>query len=229
MPRTTHKLRLYQEFARVAQALASPARIEVLDLLAQGEKTVEALATACDLGLKNASAHLRVLRSAQLVETRRAGTYIYYRLADPAVIALVREMQALARARVAEVDRAVRAYVKERGTLEPIAAKELRERLRSGDVVVLDVRPADEYAAGHLPGAVSIPLRELKKRLRELPRDREIVAYCRGPYCVYAAEAVAILEGAGFRARRTEIGVPDWKLLGHRVEMNQSSNAEVKS
>lgn len=213
------KNRLYAEFARVGKALASPARIEMLDLLAQAEKTVEALADACGLSIKNASAHLRVLRATQLVETRRDGTYIYYRLADDAVIALVRQMQALAQTRLAEADRAARAYLGDRNGLQPVSVKELRERLKSGDAIVLDVRPADEYQAGHLPGAVSIPLRELKKRLRELPPSHEVVAYCRGPYCVYAAQAVEILERAGFTARRSEVGVPDWKMLGHKVEI----------
>ena len=217
--RRNQKNRLYQEFARVAQALASPARIEVLDLLAQGEKTVEAIAAACELALKNASAHLRVLRSARLVETRREGTYVYYRLANPAVIALIRQVQALARDRLAEVDRAADAYLQDRAGLEPVSVKELRERVRNGDTIVLDVRPPDEYEAGHLPGALSIPLGELKKRLRELPSGREVVAYCRGPYCVYAVEAVAILRKAGFNARRTEIGVPDWQILGNKVEV----------
>jgi rhodanese-related sulfurtransferase/DNA-binding transcriptional ArsR family regulator len=219
MAHYAQKLRLYEEFARVAKALASPARIEVLDLLAQAEKTVEALAEACELAVKNTSAHLRVLRAARLVETRRDGTYIYYRLADSSVIALVRELQALARSRLAEADRAARAYLRDRAGLEPISAKELRERVRNGDAVVLDVRPSDEYQAGHLPGALSIPLHELKKRLRELPAGREVVAYCRGPYCVYAVEAVDILQRAGFDARRTDVGVPDWKLLGNKVEV----------
>ncbi|HEY0673845.1 MAG TPA: metalloregulator ArsR/SmtB family transcription factor [Longimicrobiales bacterium] len=215
----TRKNRLYQEFARIGKALAAPARIELLDLLAQGEKTVEALADACEISVKNASAHLRVLRATQLVETRRDGTYVYYRLAEDAVISFVRQAQMLAQARLAEADRAARAYLGERQHMQPITGRDLRERIRAGDVVVLDVRPADEYEAGHLPGAVSIPLRELKKRLRELPTDREVVAYCRGPYCVYAGQAVEILERAGFKAQRTDVGVPDWRLLGHRVEI----------
>lgn len=214
------KNRLYQEFARVGKALASPTRIELLDILAQGEKTVEDLAEACGLNIKNASAHLRVLRAAQLVETRRTGTYVFYRLPDDSIIALVRELQALARSRLAEVDRAARAYLGDRDEMEPISARELRARLRNGDaLVVVDVRPADEYDAGHLPGAVSIPLAELKKRLRELPKNREVVAYCRGPYCVYAAQAVDILERAGFSARRTEAGVAEWKQLGQKLEV----------
>ena len=217
MGQHTRKVHLYEEFSRVGKALASPARIEILDILAQGEKTVEALAAACELSLKNASAHLRVLRAARLVEVRRNGTYMYYRLADQSVIALVRQMQALARNRLAEAERAVQAYLGGREQLEPITAKELRDRVRHGDAVILDVRPTDEYEAGHLPGAVSIPVRELQKRLRELPAGRDVVAYCRGPYCVYAVAAVDILRRAGFKARRTEVGVAEWKLSGHKV------------
>lgn len=212
------KKRMYEEFARVGKALASPARIEILDLLAQGEKTVENLADAVELSVKNTSAHLRVLRTERLVETRRHGTYIAYRLADDTVISLVRQLQAVGRARIADVDRAARAYLGNRDEMEPVTAKELRARMRQGDAVVLDVRPVDEFNSGHLPGAVSVPIAELKKRLNELPRTKEIVAYCRGPYCVYAAHAVAILQRAGFRARRTELGVPDWKSLGNKVE-----------
>jgi rhodanese-related sulfurtransferase len=222
------KDRLYQEFARIGKVLASPARIELLDVLAQGEKTVEALADATGLAVKNASAHLRELRFVQFVETRKAGTHVYYRLADDTVIGLVRQMQALARERLAEADRAARAYLEEREDLEPIGADELRERVRAGGAVVLDVRPADEFAAGHLPGAVSVPLAELKRRLRELPRRREIVAYCRGPYCVFAAQAVAILHDGGFRARRTDVGPADWKLMGEKVEFG-STHAKTRS
>jgi rhodanese-related sulfurtransferase len=221
--RTVEKKLLYQEFARIGRALASAERLEILDLLAQSEKTVEAITAGTGGQLKNVSAHLRVLREARLVETRREQTFVHYRLAGTAVIALLRELQGVAHARLAEVERAARAYLGDRDELEPIDAKELRERLRSGDVTVVDVRPHDEFSAGHLPGAVSIPLRELKKRLREIPRRREVVAYCRGPYCVYAVEAVRILQRAGYRARRAEVGVPDWKLLGHQVEVNDDT------
>lgn len=213
----TPKQRLYQEFARIGKALASPQRIEILDLLAQSEKTVDALAIAAQLSVKNASAHLRVLRSAQLVETRRHGTFVSYRVANDDVIALVRAMQAVARAQLAEVERAVREYMGGYAGLEPVTVKELRERVRTGDAIVLDVRPSAEYEAGHIPTALSIPITELKKRLKELPRGREVIAYCRGPYCVYAAQAVGVLERAGFKARRAEIGVPDWKQLGQQV------------
>lgn len=212
------KKRLNQEFARVARALASAERLELLDLLAQAEKTVDTLAAATGMQVKNTSAHLRVLRQTNLVATRKAGTFVFYRLADDNVVRLIRELQATARARLAEAEKAARAYLGDRRNLEPVSARELRERVKRGDSVVLDVRPADEYEAGHIPGAVSVPLPELKRRLRELPRRREIVAYCRGPYCVYANEAVDVLQRAGYRARAANVGVPDWKLLGYRVE-----------
>ena len=213
------KKRLNEEFARVARALASAERLEILDLLAQSEKTVEALADATGMQVKNTSAHLRVLRQTNLVATRKSGTFVHYRLADDSVVRLLRELQATAHARLADVDQAARAYLGDRHDLESVSARELRERVKTGAAVVLDVRPADEYAAGHIPGAVSIPLSELKRRLRDLPRTREIVAYCRGPYCVYANEAVEMLRRAGYNARPTKVGVPDWKLLGQKTEV----------
>jgi rhodanese-related sulfurtransferase/DNA-binding transcriptional ArsR family regulator len=218
---------LYHEFARIGRAMASPARLELLDLLAQSENTVEELAAQTGLNIKNASAHLRALRMAQLVETRKEGTYVFYRLADLAVIALVRQMQELARLRLAEVERAASAYLGARQLMEPVSVNELRQRMREGDVVLLDVRPENEYLAAHIPGAISVPVTELKKRLKELPRNREIIAYCRGPYCVYAAQAEEILTRAGYRARRTETGLPDWKLLGHKVAKKSSAIKET--
>ena len=216
----TFKTSLYAEFARIGKALASPARIEILDLVAQGEKTVEAIADGAGLTVKNASAHLRALRQARLVETRKEAQFVYYRLASDAVLALVRELQAVGRERLAEVDQVARTFLDARDELEPIDASELRRRSEAGDVTVLDVRPADEYGAGHIPGAVSIPVGDLERRLDALSRDREVVAYCRGPYCVYAVEAVEMLRRHGFRARRMDVGLPDWKLQGHPVETN---------
>jgi rhodanese-related sulfurtransferase/DNA-binding CsgD family transcriptional regulator len=212
------KDQLHEQFARIGKALSSPKRLEVLDLLAQGEKPVEAIAEQAALTVKNASAHLRELRNARLVETRREGTYVFYRLAGERVFQVLREIQALARERLTEVDHVARLYLGHRDELEPCDAEELRRRMREGEVTILDVRPEDEYRAGHIPGALSIPPQELERRLADLPRDREIVAYCRGPYCVYAAEAVEALRKAGLRARRMEEGLPDWKARGFPVE-----------
>jgi rhodanese-related sulfurtransferase len=205
---------LYGEFARIGHALASPKRIELLDLLAQGEKTVELLAEQSATAIKNTSAHLRVLRQARLVETRRDGTYVHYRLADADVARLVRDLQHLGRRRLAEVQRVAQTYVDGRDELEPVTLAELRQLVRKADVTVIDVRPRAEFAAGHIPGALSIPLSELKRRMAELPKRREVIAYCRGPYCVFALEAVTLLRKHGFRARRSEEGFPDWRAAG---------------
>lgn len=210
---------LYEQFARLGKALASPRRIELLDLLCQGERTVEALAEAARMGVTNTSAHLQVLRGARLVETRREGVKVYYRLADEEVCRFFFALRDLARARLAEVEQVVRDYLEARDELEPVSREALLERLGRGDVTVLDVRPPEEFAAGHIPGARSLPLPELERRLGELPRDVEIVAYCRGPYCVLAPEALAILRAAGFRARRLEDGFPEWRLAGLPVEV----------
>lgn len=208
---------LYEQFARIGHALASPRRIELLDLLAQTERTVEELADRIATPVKNTSAHLRVLRQARLVETRRAGTHIHYRLAGAGVQTLVRALQQLGHDRLAEVDRVVRQYLDGRDALEPVTLKDLRRLLRDGDVTVLDVRPAEEYAAGHVAGALSIPVAELRRRLREVPKGREVIAYCRGRYCVYSLEAVTLLRSKGYRARRAEEGLPDWKAAGWPV------------
>jgi rhodanese-related sulfurtransferase/predicted transcriptional regulator len=214
----TAKTALFDEFARAAKALASGRRIELLDVLANGERTVEVLASEVGLTVANASQHLQVLRQAGLVATRREGTWIYYRLAAPEVFDLWRALRTLAASRLAEVERLAAAYLGARDELEPVTREELARRLQDGDdPVVLDVRPAAEYAAGHLPGAVSIPLAELRRRLAELPADREIVAYCRGPYCAFAHEAVAVLREAGVPARRLEDGLPDWEAAGLAV------------
>lgn len=217
------KDQLHEQFARIGKALASPKRLEVLDLLAQGEKPVEAIAEQTALTVKNASAHLRELRNARLVETRKEGTYVFYRLAGERVFQVLREIQGLARERLAEVDQVARLYLEHRDELEPCGAEELRRRMQDGEVTILDVRPEDEYRAGHIPGAISIPVGELERRLADLPRDREVIAYCRGPYCVYAAEAVESLRQAGLRARRMEEGLPDWRARGLPVETGASA------
>jgi rhodanese-related sulfurtransferase/predicted transcriptional regulator len=212
------KTALFDEFARAAKALASGRRIELLDVLANGERTVEALAGQVGLSTANTSQHLQVLRQAGLVTGRRQGTRISYRLADPDVFRLWQALRSLAASRLAEVERLATAYLGARDQLEPVTRQELARRLQDGDsVVVLDVRPAAEYAAGHLPGAVSVPVDELRRRLAELPADREIVAYCRGPYCAFAHEAVAMLREEGFSARRLEDGLPEWRAAGLAV------------
>jgi rhodanese-related sulfurtransferase len=212
------KTALFDAFARAAKALASGRRIELLDVLANGERTVEALAGEVGLSVANASQHLQILRRAGLVASRRAGTSVHYRLAGPDVFELWRTLRALAASRLAEVERLAAAYLGARDELEPVTREELARRLQDGDdLVVLDVRPAAEYVAGHLPGAVSIPLAELRRRLAELPADREIVAYCRGPYCAFAHEAVELLREAGLAARRLEDGLPEWRAAGLAV------------
>jgi len=217
------KDQLHGQFARIGRALGSPKRLEILDLLAQGEKAVEVIAGQTALTIKNASAHLRELRNARLVETRREGTYVFYRLAGDRVFHVLREIQALARERLAEVDQVARLYLENRDELEPCDAEELRRRMQVGEVTILDVRPEDEYRSGHIPGAISIPPQELERRMADLPRDREVIAYCRGPYCVYAADAVEALRKAGLRARRLEEGLPDWKARGFPVETGASA------
>lgn len=205
---------LYLQFARIGNAVASPKRIELLDLLSQGEKTVEQLADQSATPIKNTSAHLRVLRQARLVETRREGAYIFYRLGADDVFRFVRDLQALGRSRLAEVEQVARLYIDERDELEPVTMKELRRRMRDGDVTLIDVRPEEEYRAGHIPGALAIPVAQLKRRLTEIPKSRDVVAYCRGPYCIYSVEAVGILRKHGYRARRTSEGLPDWRASG---------------
>ena len=212
------KTALFDEFARAAKALASGRRIELLDVLANGERTVEALAREVGLSVANTSQHLQVLRQAGLIAGRRQGTSIFYRLAAPEVFQLWQALRILAASQLAEVEHLAATYLGDRDELEPVTREELARRLDDGDdLVVLDVRPAAEYAAGYLPGAVSIPVGELRRRLAELPRDREIVAYCRGPYCAFAHEAVSLLREEGFSARRLEDGLPEWQAAGLAV------------
>lgn len=215
------KDRLYEQFARAAKAVASPKRIELLELLAQGEVTVEALALATGMGVTNTSSHLRVLRQARVVETRRDGTKVFYRLAGEEVTTFIVALRDLARSRLAEVDEVVRDYFMARDALEPVSRTELVERANQGKVVILDVRPREEFAAGHIPGAVSVPLGELDVALARLPRRAQIVAYCRGPYCVLAPQAVERLRAKGFKARRLADGMPEWRLAGLPVAVGE--------
>ena len=211
------KRAVFAEFAAVAQALANPHRVELIELLAQGERSVEALAGLAGLRITNASQHLQLLRRAGLVTARRAGKQVRYALAGPDVIALLMALCRTAERGMAEIDRIVRSYFGARDGLEPVSHEELTARLRDGLVTLIDVRPAEEFAAGHIPGAVNVPLPELPERLTSLPAGREVVAYCRGPYCVYAFEAVAALRAAGFDARRLVDGYPEWWAAGRPV------------
>ena len=208
------KAALFAQFAEVAKALGHAHRLVILELLAQRERSVEDLATAAHLSLANASQHLRLMRQAGLLVSRRDGKQILYRLSDPAVLDVVAALHRVGERNIAEAREIVVGYFRERDSLEPVTREELTARMKDGLVTVLDVRPEDEFEAGHLPHAINTPLRELAKQLRLLPKDREIVAYCRGPYCVFAFEAVALLRENGFKARRLEDGFPEWRAAG---------------
>jgi rhodanese-related sulfurtransferase/DNA-binding transcriptional ArsR family regulator len=216
------KAALFEQFSLVASAFASAARIEILDVLAQGERSVETLADEAGLAVANTSRHLQVLKGAHLVTSRKDGLQVFYRLADPLVIEGYRALRRLAQARLAEVDRLVRDYFSSADGLEPLDKTELLRRARVRDVVVLDVRPREEYSAGHIAGALSMPLGELRRRLADLPKDRRVVAYCRGPYCVLAAEAVRLLRQLGMDAVRLSEGFPEWRDAGLPVETGPS-------
>lgn len=208
---------LYSTWAETAKALASPKRIELIDILAQSERTVEALSREAGLTINNTSSHLKVLKAARLVESRKEGQFVFYRLADNAVVSLLDNIQQVARRRRHEVSALAEAYLEGRDDLEPIDSPELLRRLRNGDVTLIDVRPTLEYEAGHIKGAHSLPLSELKNRLREIPKDRPVVAYCRGPYCVLAIDAVEQLRAKGYEARRYADGLPMWRAAGRPV------------
>jgi ArsR family transcriptional regulator len=208
------KLALFTRFAAVAKALGHAHRLELLEQLSQGERSVEVLADRTGLSIANASQHLQHMRRAGLVANRRDGKFVYYRLADDAVLELLAALRRIAERNVAEVERVVRSYFDERDSLEAVSRAELLDRSRAGTVTILDVRPEDEFALGHLPGALNIPLRELEARLGEIDPEQEIVAYCRGPYCVLSYEAVARLRARGFKVRRLEDGLPEWRAAG---------------
>jgi rhodanese-related sulfurtransferase/DNA-binding transcriptional ArsR family regulator len=208
--------------AEVAKAFGNTHRVEILELLAQGEKSVEALARRAGLSVANASQHLRFMRSAGLLTSRREGKQVLYQVSDSSIIDTLVVLRRVAERNLAEVREALGGYFHERDSMEPVSREELAGRLRDGLVTLIDVRPEDEYEAGHLPGSISIPLRELTHRLRDIPKSLEIVAYCRGPYCVFAFEAVALLRDNGFKARRLEDGYPEWRAAGLRVEYGAS-------
>jgi rhodanese-related sulfurtransferase len=213
------KIAIYEQFARIGKAISNPSRLELLDLLCQGPRTVESLAKEAGLGLANTSQHLKALRGARLVEAEKSGLFVTYRLADEQVCHFFRSLRLLAETQLAEIREITRQFVESRQGLQAVDREQLLTKVRDGSVTVLDVRPPEEFRAAHLPGALSIPLKELERRLSELPHDREIVAYCRGPYCVLAMEAVDILRERGFAAFRLEDGVRDWQAKGFPVEV----------
>jgi ArsR family transcriptional regulator len=218
MSRENPKRDLYVQFAAVAKAIANEHRLELLELVAQGERSVEALAERSGLSIANASQHLQHLRRAGLVTARRLAKFVLYRLTDDSVLTMLSAMHKVAERNVGEVERILRSYFHERDELEPVSRAELSRRMKQGLVTVLDVRPEDEFALGHLPGARNIPLRKLKRELSKLDRNTEIIAYCRGPYCVLSFEAVAQLREMGFKARRLQDGLPEWKAAGLPIE-----------
>jgi rhodanese-related sulfurtransferase/biotin operon repressor len=213
------KQALYEQFAIVAKALGHPQRLELIEHLAQGPRSVEALATKLGLPIANASQHLQTLRRAGLVSAERDGKFVNYRLADDGVLSAFSSVRTIAERHLAEVDRIVRGYFEARDGMEPVTRRELADRMRDGLVTVIDVRPPDEFALGHVPGAISVPLGELQARLSEFDKDREVVAYCRGPWCVMSFEAVAALRSHGYAARRLADGMPEWRAAGMPVEV----------
>lgn len=220
MSSSNPKRALFAQFAAVAKAMAHEHRLELLELVAQGERSVEALAERSGLSIANTSQHLQHLRRAGLVTARRQAKFVLYRLADDAVLTMLAAMQNVAERNLGEVERILRSYFHDRDDLEPVSRTELMQRIKQGLVTVLDVRPEDEFALGHLPGACNIPLSQLKRRLSKLDRKTEIVAYCRGPYCILSFEAVARLRKLGFKARRLQDGLPEWRAAGLPVERN---------
>lgn len=216
---------VFDQLALVGKALGSGHRLEMLELLAQSERTVEELAKEAGLSVANTSQHLQILRSVKLVAARKEGLYVRYRVPNAEAIRLWLSLRAFGEREIAEVERIVQDYLHDRRNLEPITIQELRSRIDRGDVVVVDVRPETEYSSGHIRGAHSIPLNDLERRLRELPKRKMIVAYCRGPYCIFADEAVRLLTSRGYRARRLSVGFPDWRMLGLPVGAVEGSPA----
>ena len=222
------KDQLFEQFARIGKCLSNGRRLEILELLAQRPRTVEDLAAETNLSIANASQHLQVLRRCNLVNVKREGLYAIYRLANEDVLDICLSMRRLAEKHLSDVDRLVRSYLASRENLEPISCEELRRKFKEKNVFVLDVRPVEEYRAGHIAGARSIPLAELKARLKEIPRKQEIVAYCRGPYCVFADEAVSILTSRGYRAVRLRDGYPEWKTQRLPVAAEAETRASLR-
>jgi rhodanese-related sulfurtransferase/DNA-binding transcriptional ArsR family regulator len=220
-PKRRFKAASYDQLARIGKALSSGPRLEILDLLCQGPRVVEAIAAEVEQSMANTSHHLQALRRAGLVDSERDGIRIVYRVADDDVRTFFGALRRVGESHLAELQRVAERFLSDRGALDPVDRDGLVDRVQRGEVTVVDVRPADEFAAGHLPGAVSIPLPELKQRLKELPKRREVVAYCRGPYCVMAIDAVELLRSAGYRAERLEDGVADWRARGLAIETGE--------
>lgn len=213
------KRELFEQFARIGTAIASAARLELIELLAQSERSVDQLAKLTGLTVANASQHLQKLKQAGLILGRKEGQFVFYRIAGDEVVRLLSALTQLGEARVAEVERLVRTYLVQRDALEAVPAAELLDRAKKGLITVLDVRPPEEFAAGHVPGAINIPVGELSKRLAELPKRKEVVAYCRGPYCLLSYDAVELLRKKGLQARRLQDGLPEWRLAGLPVSV----------
>jgi len=218
MSKNEFKQRLLEQFAKVGKALSSPSRLEILEFLAQSEKSVENLAILTGLSFANTSQHLQQLRHAGMVTARKEGQRVFYSLADEAAIDLLNMLRSIAEKNLAEVDQLINSYLKVKDSLEPVEAEDLLERIKDGLVIVLDVRPADEYAAGHVPGSINVPVKELEKQIKKMDNKKEIIAYCRGPYCVLSYDTVALLRTKGFKARRLKDGMPEWKRAGLPVE-----------
>jgi rhodanese-related sulfurtransferase len=218
MPGGNFKHDLFSQFARIGKSLSNANRLELLEFLAQGERSVEQLAKTSGLTVANTSQHLQHMRQAGLVHSRKKGLNVFYSLASSDVVTLLNSLRRVAETQLAEVDRLINSYLTLKDDLEPLSANLLLERAQQGLVTVLDVRPAEEYKAGHLPGAINIPLADLENHIHELPPEREVIAYCRGPYCVLAYDAVAKLRRQGFTARRLQDGFPEWKIAGLPVE-----------
>lgn len=212
---------IYEQLARIGKALSSAKRLELLDLLAQGPRTVESLAQESAMAVANTSQHLRALRTARLIDSHKKGLYVTYRLAEPEIACFLRSFRLLAERRIAEIERITQDFMEEPISLEPVDHQDFLRRVQTGTVTALDVRPREEYLAGHIPGALSIPLAELHQRLQELPKDQAIVAYCRGPYCVLALQAVELLKEHGLDAVRLEDGIPDWRARGLPVAVGE--------
>jgi rhodanese-related sulfurtransferase/DNA-binding transcriptional ArsR family regulator len=218
MSKQNPKRALFAQFAAVAKALGHAHRLELVEQLAQGERSVETLASRTGLSIANASQHLQQMRRVGIVAARREGKFVFYKLADEAVLTVLAALRRIAERNIAEVGQVIRSYFDDRDSLEPVSRDELLQQLHAGTVTILDVRPSDEFALGHLPAALNIPLRELETRLAELDPSQEIIAYCRGPYCVLSYEAVAWLRGRGFKVRRLEDGLPEWRAAGLPTE-----------